>query len=71
LFSWNAEVRLKIKNGLATLQSESRGDNFISVNENKNLLQNFISKINGLKKSVACRQSVPERRKFTPNFSLN
>ena len=35
LFSWNAEVKLKIKNGLANLQSESRGDDIIDLRENR------------------------------------
>ena len=47
--SWNAEVRLKVKNGLATLQSESRGDGVKDVRENKKNLQNFTSTFNCLK----------------------
>ena len=34
LFSWNAEIKLKIRNGLATLQSESMGVDIISLHEN-------------------------------------
>src|SRR6476660_5464312 len=43
LFSWNAEIKLKIKNGWANLQSESRSDDLIDLRENRKNLQNFIS----------------------------
>ena len=50
LFSWNAEVKLKIKDGSADLQSRSRGDDIIDVKENKKNLQSFVSTFKGLKK---------------------
>ena len=71
LFSWNAEVRLKIKNGLAILQSESRGDDVTDVRENKKNLQNFISTFNSLKKSLTLKELVPEYEKLKSNFSSN
>jgi rhomboid protease GluP len=70
LFSWNAEVRLKIKNGVAILQSESRGDDVQDVRENRKNLQNFISTFDGLKKSLA-HEFVPQYEKVRSNFSLN
>jgi hypothetical protein len=39
LFSWNAEVKLKIKNGLANLQSESRGNEITDPGENEKKLR--------------------------------
>lgn len=49
LFSWNAEVRMKINNGCANLQSKSREDSFRDLVENKKNIQNFISTFNNLK----------------------
>ena len=50
LFSWNAEVKLKIKDGSADLQSRSRGDDIIDVKENKKNLQSFVSTFKSVKK---------------------
>ena len=52
LFSWNAEVKLKIKNGLANLQSESRGNEIIDLEKNKKNIQNFVFTFMGLKKTL-------------------
>src|SRR5664279_1997932 len=43
LFSWNAEVKLKIDTGLANLQSQSRGDDIIDLRENRKNLHNFVT----------------------------
>src|SRR6476469_1436770 len=51
--AWNAEVKLKINEGIGNLQSESRGDGVTDVRGNKKNLQNFISTFNGLKKALA------------------
>jgi hypothetical protein len=69
--SWNAEVRLKVKNGSATLQSESRGDDVTHVMENKKNLQSFILTFNRLKKSLEHKEVVPEYKKFKADFSSN
>src|SRR5450432_1037031 len=58
--SWNAEVRLKIKDGLAILQSKSRGDDVNDVKENKKNLQSFISTFNSLRKSLGLEEHMPE-----------
>lgn len=71
LCCWNAEVRLKIINGSAVIQSASRGDEVIDVRENKKNLQNFISTFNSLKKSVSHEELVPRHEKFKSNFSSN
>ena len=52
LFSWNAEVKLKIQDGSANLQSRSRGDDIIDLRENKKNLENFVSTFKGLKKKL-------------------
>jgi rhomboid protease GluP len=69
--SWNAEVRLKIKNGVAILQSESLGDDVTHVRGNKKNLQNFISTFNSLKKSSEHQKPVPKYEKLKSNFSSN
>lgn len=53
LFSWNAEVKIKIINGLANLQSHSRSDDIIDVIENKKNIQKFISTFNRLKNTLS------------------
>ena len=53
LFSWNAEVKMKIMNGYATLQSQSRGNDFIDVVENKRNIENFISAFKSLQKTLS------------------
>lgn len=58
LFSWNAEVKLKIERGLATLQSRSRGDDIIDLRGNKKNLQNFISTFKDVKKAAVADQLV-------------
>jgi len=50
LFSWNAELKLKIKDRMANLQSQSRGDNIIDLKENKKNLRGFVSTFKKLKK---------------------
>ncbi len=68
LFSWNAEVKLKIKNGLANLQSESRGDDIIDLRENKKNLQNFISTFEGIKKTLTPGELVLIYENLKANF---
>jgi lipid-binding SYLF domain-containing protein len=69
--SWNAEVKLKIMNDKAILQSGSRGDDLIDVRENKKNLQKFISTFNGLKKSMPHKEAVPKYGKLKSGFSPN
>jgi rhomboid protease GluP len=52
LFSWNAEIKLKIKNGLATLQSQSMGVDIIYLHENEKSIQSFILIFQTLKKTL-------------------
>ena len=71
LFSWNAEVRLKIKDGSAILQSGSRGDDVTDVRENKKNLQRFITTFNGLKKLLAYEKPLLTYDKLKSTFSSN
>ena len=52
LFAWNAEIKLKIENGAATLQSQSMGDDITDVMENKKNVSNFISSFMVLKDTL-------------------
>jgi rhomboid protease GluP len=53
MFSWNAEVKMKIINGIATVQSRSGGNDLTDVSGNKKNLQNFISTFKSLKKTLS------------------
>jgi rhomboid protease GluP len=53
LFSWNAEVKMKIMNGYAILQSHSSGNDFIDVVENKRNIEDFISAFKRLQKTLS------------------
>jgi rhomboid protease GluP len=68
---WNAEIRLRIENGLAILQSESRGDDVKDVRENKKNLQSFISTFDRLKRSLVREAPVSGYEKLKSNFCLN
>jgi len=59
LFSWNAQVKLHITDGSATLESQSRGDDITDLRGNKKNLQSFFSTFNGLKKSFRLRKLHP------------
>jgi rhomboid protease GluP len=52
LFSWNAEVKVKIINRCATLQSQCRGNDPTDVKENKKNIQNFTSTFKSLKNKL-------------------
>lgn len=57
IFSWNAEVKIKIKNEFAILQSQSRGNEHADVTGNRENIQNFISVFAGLKNMVSPPES--------------
>lgn len=52
LFSWNAEVRLRVKEGSANLLSQSRSNEIIEFGKDKENLQTFISIFNDLKNEL-------------------
>jgi hypothetical protein len=51
IFSWNAEIKMKIMNGQATLKSQSRGNNLVDLIGNKKNIENFILTFKSLKKN--------------------
>jgi rhomboid protease GluP len=52
LFSWNAEVRLKVKEGSANLLSQSRNNEIIEFGKDKENLQTFISVFDELRNEL-------------------
>jgi rhomboid protease GluP len=69
LFSWNAEVKLKINHGLANIQSESRGDDIVDLRENKKNLQSFISTFKSLKRTLTPAELTVIYESLKPNFA--
>lgn len=51
-FAWNAEIKIKIVNGIAILQSHSSGDELTDVIENKKNIQNFLSVFKNIKNKL-------------------
>ena len=68
LFSWNAEVKLKIKDRLANLQSQSRGDDIIDLRENKKNLMSFVSTFKDLKKIFTPEELASKYEDLKVNF---
>ncbi len=68
MFSWNAEIKLRIRNGMAIIQSESRGNNLIDLRENKKNIQLFISSFKDLKRSVTPEELIPIYENLKANF---
>ena len=69
LFAWNAELKLKIKDGLANLQSQSRGDNIIDLRENKKNLISFISTFNYLKRTLTAEELASKYEDLKAKFA--
>jgi len=68
LFSWNAELKLKIKDRMANLQSQSRGDNITDLKENKKNLMGFVSTFKGLKKILTIDELTSKYEEIKQNF---
>ena len=68
LFSWNAEVKLKIKNGLANLQSQSRGDDIIDLRENKKNFRVLSQHLRSLKKTLTPEELASKYENLKANF---
>ncbi|MBZ4034763.1 rhomboid family intramembrane serine protease [Flavobacterium sp. 17A] len=49
MFSWNAEIKIKIENDIASIQSASTGSEMVDWNKNKKNVLNFISSLEELK----------------------
>lgn len=52
MFSWNAEVKIKIENGLANIQSASTGSEMMDWGKNKKNVANFMAAFEELKPTL-------------------
>ncbi|CAM4392869.1 rhomboid family intramembrane serine protease [Flavobacterium terrigena] len=52
MFSWNAEIKIKIENGIATINSESTGSEMVDWGKNKKNVTNFINHLEKLKPTI-------------------
>ena len=68
LFSWNAEVKLKIKDGLVNLQSQSIGNEIMDLEKNKKNIQNFILTFKEVKDKSASGQSALKPENLNASF---
>ena len=57
LFSWNAEIKMEIHNGLVTLKSRSREDTFTDAIGNKKNIREFILTLANLKNKLSSAES--------------
>lgn len=56
MFSANSEIKINIKNGLASIQSSSTGSEMIDWGKNKKNVKNFISTCEELKKTLSIEE---------------
>jgi len=68
LFAWNAEIKLKILEGVVKIQSESRGNELIDVRENKKNIQKFITTFRELKDTLSPEDLIPIYEKLKVHF---
>jgi rhomboid protease GluP len=52
MFSWNAEIKIKIENGVANIQSASTGSEMMDLGKNKKNVANFIATFDELKPTL-------------------
>jgi len=52
MFSWNAEIKIKIENGVANIQSASTGSEMMDWGKNKQNIANFIANFDELKPTL-------------------
>lgn len=52
MFSWNAEIKIKIENGVANIQSASTGSEMMDWGKNKKNVANFITNFDELKPTL-------------------
>lgn len=56
MFSWNAEIKIKIENGVANIQSASTGNEMMDWGKNKKNVSNFIARFEELKPSLTIEE---------------
>jgi len=68
LFSWNAELKLKIKDRMAKHKRQSRGYNITDLKENKKNLMDFVSTFKSLKKILTIDELTSKYEEIKQNF---
>jgi len=56
MFSWNAEIKIKIENGVANIQSASTGSEMMDWGKNKKNVANFIATLEELKPTLTTEE---------------
>lgn len=70
MFAWNAEVKIKIRNGSVNLVSQSRGIQSIEFGKDRENLSRFISTFNNLRKmSTTENPAIQEHKDLQVNFA--
>ncbi len=57
LFAWNAEIKIKIISGSATLQSQSLGNEFSDVRGNKMNIEVFMSTFKNIRNKLSIHET--------------
>jgi rhomboid protease GluP len=65
MFSWNAEIKIKMENGIASIQSASTGNEIIDWGKNKKNVINFITNLEELKRSIPVEELVIKYQKLS------
>jgi rhomboid protease GluP len=68
MFSWNAEIKLKIEGSIANIQSASTGNEMIDLGRNKKNVASFISALKSLKENTSNEQLEQKYFELKPNL---
>lgn len=69
MFSWNAEVKIKIENGSANLKSSSTGSEMMDWGKNKKNIEKFILTFNALKLKLTKEELVLKYEEIATNIA--
>ncbi|GAB3523866.1 rhomboid family intramembrane serine protease [Emticicia fontis] len=68
MFSWNAEITIKIENDVASIESASAGNEMVDWGKNKKNVNNFISNLEELKAASAKEELETKYQGLQPYF---
>lgn len=69
VFSWNAEIKIKIENGSANLKSSSTGNEMMDWGKNKKNIEKFILSFNALKLKLTKEELLLKYEEITSNLA--
>ncbi|MFA5971180.1 MAG: rhomboid family intramembrane serine protease [Lentimicrobiaceae bacterium] len=69
MFSWNAEIKIKIENGSANLKSSSTGNEMMDWGKNKQNIEKFILLFNALKLKLTKEELVLKYEELSANLA--